>query len=118
MNIEKDMTQAERIAVIREHAQKFTKKLNRNQRVRKPRPSLLIHIIIRKISIIGLMRLNTQRNITVMFSDRQRGTIMTGIERTNRLSVDVMEMDDKIIRPKRSRIVEKRNTQVERIDKR
>jgi len=35
MNIEKDMTQAERIAVIREHAQKFTKKLNRNQRVRK-----------------------------------------------------------------------------------
>ena len=43
------------------------------------------------------MRLNTQRNITVMFSDRQRGTIMTGIERTNRLSVDVMEMDDKII---------------------
>ena len=33
----------------------------------------------------------------VMFSDRQRGTIMTGIERTNRLSVDVMEMDDKII---------------------
>jgi len=32
-----------------------------------------------------------------MFSDRQRGTIMTGIERTNRLSVDVMEMDDKII---------------------
>ena len=31
-----------------------------------------------------------------MFSDRQRGTIMTGIERTNRLSVDVMEMDDKI----------------------
>lgn len=43
------------------------------------------------------MRLNTLRNITVMFSDRQRGTIMTGIERTNRLSVDVMEMDDKII---------------------
>ena len=43
------------------------------------------------------MRLNTQRNITVMFSDRQRGTIVTGIERTNRLSVDVMEMDDKII---------------------
>ena len=43
------------------------------------------------------MRLNTQRNITVMFFDRQRGTIMTGIERTNRLSVDVMEMDDKII---------------------
>ena len=43
------------------------------------------------------MRLNMQRNITVMFSDRQRGTIMTGIERTNRLSVDVMEMDDKII---------------------
>ena len=43
------------------------------------------------------MRLNTQRNITVMFSDRQRGTIMTGIERTNRLSVDVMEMDEKII---------------------
>jgi len=35
MNIEKDMTRAERIAVIREHAQKFTKKLNRNQRVRK-----------------------------------------------------------------------------------
>ena len=35
MNIEKDMTQSERIAVIREHAQKFTKKLNRNQRVRK-----------------------------------------------------------------------------------
>ena len=35
--------------------------------------------------------------MTVMFSDRQRGTIMTGIERTNRLSVDVMEMDDKII---------------------
>ena len=33
----------------------------------------------------------------MMFSDRQRGTIMTGIERTNRLSVDVMEMDDKII---------------------
>ena len=65
------------------------------------------------------MRLNTQRNITVMFSDRQRGTIMTGIERTNRLSVDVMEMDDKIIEEaKRSRIVEKRNTQVERIDKR
>ena len=32
-----------------------------------------------------------------MFSDRQRGTIMTGIERTNRLSVDVMEMDEKII---------------------
>ena len=32
-----------------------------------------------------------------MFSDRQRGTIMSGIERTNRLSVDVMEMDDKII---------------------
>ena len=29
------MTQAERIAVIREHRQKFTKKLNRNQRVRK-----------------------------------------------------------------------------------
>tara|TARA_R100000030_G_scaffold27977_1_gene20479 strand:+ start:30 stop:269 length:240 start_codon:yes stop_codon:yes gene_type:complete len=35
MNIEKDMTRSERIAVIREHAQKFTKKLNRNQRVRK-----------------------------------------------------------------------------------
>ena len=32
-----------------------------------------------------------------MFFDRQRGTIMTGIERTNRLSVDVMEMDEKII---------------------
>jgi|TARA_B100001094_G_C17985283_1_gene697336 hypothetical protein len=35
MNIEKDMTQSERMAVIREHAQKFTKKLKRNQRVRK-----------------------------------------------------------------------------------
>ena len=35
MNIEKGMTQSERMAVIREHAQKFTKKLNRNQRVRK-----------------------------------------------------------------------------------
>jgi hypothetical protein len=34
MNIEKDMTQSERMAVIREHAQKFTKKLKRNQRVR------------------------------------------------------------------------------------
>ena len=33
----------------------------------------------------------------MMFFDRQRGTIMTGIERTNRLSVDVMEMDEKII---------------------
>ena len=43
------------------------------------------------------MRLNMQRNITVMFIERQRGTIMSGIERTNRLSVDVMEMDDKII---------------------
>ena len=32
-----------------------------------------------------------------MFTERQRGTIMSGIERTNRLSVDVMEMDDKII---------------------
>ena len=32
-----------------------------------------------------------------MFIERQRGTIMSGIERTNRLSVDVMEMDDKII---------------------
>ena len=35
MNIEKGMTQSERMAVIREHAQKFTQKLNRNQRVRK-----------------------------------------------------------------------------------
>ena len=35
MNIEKDMTLSERMAVIREHAQKFTKKLKRNQRVRK-----------------------------------------------------------------------------------
>ena len=43
------------------------------------------------------MRLNTQRNITVMFIERQRGTIMSGIERTNRLSVSVMEMDDKIV---------------------
>ena len=43
------------------------------------------------------MRLNMQRNITVMFIERQRGTIMSGIERTNRLSVDVMEMDDKIV---------------------
>ena len=43
------------------------------------------------------MRLNMQRNITVMFIERQRGTIMSGIERTNRLSVDVMEMDDKIL---------------------
>ena len=32
-----------------------------------------------------------------MFIERQRGTIMSGIERTNRLSVDVMEMDDKIV---------------------
>ena len=32
-----------------------------------------------------------------MFTERQRGTIMSGIERTNRLSVDVMEMDDKIV---------------------
>ena len=35
MNIEKDMTQSERLAVIREHAEKFNKKLKRNQRVRK-----------------------------------------------------------------------------------
>lgn len=35
MNIEKDMTRSERIAVIREHAEKFNKKLKRNQRVRK-----------------------------------------------------------------------------------
>ena len=42
------------------------------------------------------MRLNMQRNITVMFIERQRGTIMSGIERTNRLSVDVMELSDKI----------------------
>ncbi len=35
MNIEKGMTQSERMAVIREHAQKFNKKLKRNQRVRK-----------------------------------------------------------------------------------
>ena len=32
-----------------------------------------------------------------MFTERQRGTIMSGIERTNRLSVSVMEMDDKIV---------------------
>jgi len=32
-----------------------------------------------------------------MFIERQRGTIMSGIERTNRLSVSVMEMDDKIV---------------------
>lgn len=32
----------------------------------------------------------------VMFIDKQRGTIMSGIERTNRLSVDVMELSDKI----------------------
>ena len=32
-----------------------------------------------------------------MFIERQRGTTMSGIERTNRLSVDVMEMDDKIV---------------------
>jgi len=31
-----------------------------------------------------------------MFIERQRGTIMSGIERTNRLSVDVMELSDKI----------------------
>jgi len=31
-----------------------------------------------------------------MFIDKQRGTIMSGIERTNRLSVDVMELSDKI----------------------
>jgi len=31
-----------------------------------------------------------------MFIERQRGTIMSGIERTNRLSVDVMELNDKI----------------------
>ena len=35
MNIEKDMTRSERLAVIREHAEKFNKKLKRNQRVRK-----------------------------------------------------------------------------------
>lgn len=35
MNITKDMTTAERIAVIREHAQKFNSKVKRNQRVRK-----------------------------------------------------------------------------------
>lgn len=32
-----------------------------------------------------------------MFIERQRGTTMSGIERTNRLSVSVMEMDDKIV---------------------
>ena len=35
MNIEKDMTRSERLAVIREHAENFNKKLKRNQRVRK-----------------------------------------------------------------------------------
>ena len=35
MNVEKDMTRSERLAVIREHAEKFNKKLKRNQRVRK-----------------------------------------------------------------------------------
>ena len=35
MAITKGMTQDERLAVIRRHSAKFTKKLNRNQRVRK-----------------------------------------------------------------------------------
>ena len=35
MNITKDMTQKQRLAVIRRHSKKFAKKLARNQRVRK-----------------------------------------------------------------------------------
>jgi hypothetical protein len=35
MNITKDMTQKQRLAVIRRHSKAFTKKLNRNQRIRK-----------------------------------------------------------------------------------
>lgn len=35
MNITKDMTTKQRLAVLRRHSKAFTKKLNRNQRVRK-----------------------------------------------------------------------------------
>jgi len=35
MNITKDMTAKQRLAVIRRHSKKFSKKLKRNQRVRK-----------------------------------------------------------------------------------
>ena len=35
MNITKDMTSKQRLAVIKRHAKKFNKKLKRNQRVRK-----------------------------------------------------------------------------------
>ena len=35
MNITKDMTTKQRLAVLRRHSKKFNKKLQRNQRVRK-----------------------------------------------------------------------------------
>ena len=41
MAITKDMTTEERIAVIRRHAEKFNKKLKRNQRVRRTETSFM-----------------------------------------------------------------------------
>ena len=41
MNITKEMTQKQRLAVIRRHSKKFAKKLQRNQRVRKTETSFM-----------------------------------------------------------------------------
>lgn len=41
MNITKGMTTAQRIAVLKRHSKKFTKKLQRNQRVRRTETSFM-----------------------------------------------------------------------------